>query len=244
MGKLLLSQHQLQSMFLYNFSFVEFSEPVEFSENVQIRKISLSTLWIWQVFGKVLFSQASVCLHFGGDTPSQVWMVGGTPSQVWMVGKGYPHPRSGWWGEGYPIQVGMVGGTLGLDGGGYPISGLDGGGYPRYPRTGWVPHTMTGWVPPTMTGWSIPPSWLDGVPPPPLSIVSTCYVAGGMPLAFMQENFLVLYEILNGTSLNPCTSADISKSTGGTQTHDWEYLSTMLLTIRPLRTSRSDGLTG
>ena len=39
-----------------------------------------------------------------------------------------------------------------------------------------------------------PPPGLDGVHPPPIrqsSIASTCYAAGGMPLAFTQEDFLV-----------------------------------------------------
>ena len=95
---------------------------------------------------------------------------GGTPSQVWVGGT---LARSGWWGD-TPSQV-WVGGTQpGLDGGGYPGQvwmvgvpqpGLDGGGYPGYP-------------------------------PPPIrqsSIVSTCYAAGGMPLAFTQEDFLVVF---------------------------------------------------
>ena len=51
--------------------------------------------------------------------------------------------------------------------------GLAHGGIPRVP-----PSTRTGW----------------GTPPPPIrqsSIASTCYAAGGMPLAFTQEDFLV-----------------------------------------------------
>ena len=70
---------------------------------------------------------------------------------------------------------------------GYHIPGLDKG----------VPHPRSGW-------WGVPPSqdWI-GYPPPPTStgwgappirqcrLGSTCYVKGGMPLAFMQENFLV-----------------------------------------------------
>ena len=137
----------------------------------------------------------------GGGYPSQVWMVGrGYPSQVWMGGypgqvlmvRGTP-ARSGWWGVpqpgldsgrdggGVPLnQVWMVGGTWGT-----PQPGLDGGGVP------WVPPTMTGWgtpyhewiwYPPTMSGWGTPPT-----------IVSTGYAAGGMPLAFTQEDFLFVY---------------------------------------------------
>ena len=140
---------------------------------------------------------------------------GGNPSLGWAA-------RSGWWGtSGYPPgQVWMVGGNPipGLDGGGYPIPGvgvpwpgLDGWGVP-HPRSGWwgvpwpgldvhcipqdgVPPTMTGWgTPPTMTRWGTPHhDWMGYPPPPATSIASTCYAAGDMPLAFMQEDFLVLF---------------------------------------------------
>ena len=94
-----------------------------------------------------------------------------------------------------PSQVWMVGGTQGtpwpgLDGGGVPRvplwPGLDGGGY-SLARSGWwgVPE-----VPP-LPG-------LDGVLSTPIrqsSIASTCYLAGGMPLAFTQEDFLVLHKM-------------------------------------------------
>ena len=58
-------------------------------------------------------------------------------------------------------------------------------------RSGWwggdIPR-----VPPTMTGWGTPHhDWMGY--PPITSIASTCYVAGGMPLAFTQEDFLVPY---------------------------------------------------
>ena len=75
--------------------------------------------------------------------------------------------RSGWW--GYL---------------GYPPPpqlGLDDGGTP--------PHQDLARVPPGM-----------GYPPPPTrqsSIASTCYAAGGMPLAFTQEDFLVCYLFAN-----------------------------------------------
>ena len=66
----------------------------------------------------------------------------------------------------------MVGGTPFL-GWGVPWPGLDGG---EYPSQIW------------MLGGTL------GTPPPirQSSIASTCYVAGGMPLAFTQEDFLVL----------------------------------------------------
>ena len=78
---------------------------------------------------------------------------------------------------GYPIS--------GL-GGGYPIPGLDGGG--DTPSQVWMVGGYLGY----------PPPGLDGVPPPPIkqsSIVSTCYVAGGVPLAFTQKDFLVFFYI-------------------------------------------------
>ena len=153
-----------------------------------------------------------------GGNPSQVWMVGGTqdtPSQVWMVG-GVPQP--GLDGGGYPSQVWMVGGTWGtpqpgLDGGGYPGQVLMGeypgqvwmvGGVPGVsPQPGldrgvpWVPphHDWMGYpspwvdgVPPTMSGWGTPRHEWMGYPP---TIASTGYAAGGMPLTFTQEDFLV-----------------------------------------------------
>ena len=124
---------------------------------------------------------------------SHIWM-GGTPS----------------WGE-YPSQVLTMGGTQGIpqarSGWGYP-------GYPPHqhlarvpPILRWGTPTIKTWlgypqpwdgVPPTIKTWpGYPPPW-DGVPPDlgwgtPLrqsSITSTCYGAGGMPLAFTQD-FLV-----------------------------------------------------
>ena len=94
------------------------------------------------------------------------WRGGLYPSQVWM---GVPHPRSGWWGvlQGTP------------------------------PRTGWVPPPqpgLDGVPPPLRTGYGNPPPELDGVTPNSIrqsSTASTCYSAGGMPLAFTQEDFLV-----------------------------------------------------
>ena len=92
-------------------------------------------------------------------TPSQVWW-GGTPSQVCW---GVPHPRSG---RGVP-------------------------GVPPQTRSGWgsiqtwdgvPPSTWDGVHPPDL-GRGTPQTW-DVVSPLPPGIASTCYVAGGMPLAF------------------------------------------------------------
>ena len=119
---------------------------------------------------------------------------------------------------GYPGQVWMVGGTLGTT-----QPGLDGGGYPGYPHHDWMGNPNHDWMeyPPPWLDGVTPPPWLDGVPPPswldgyPLpwldgvppthhdwmgyppttNIVSTCYAAGSMPLAFTQEDFLVFTNI-------------------------------------------------
>ena len=123
-------------------------------------------------WGKVLFS---VCLS--------VHISEGTPSQVWPGG--LPHPRSGW-GGGTQSQVWS---------GGNPRSGQGG----THPRSGqwYPPMTRSGWGTPQDLGWGTPWTW-DWVPPrpgtgyPPSSIARrTWYVVGNMPLAFMQEDFLV-----------------------------------------------------
>ena len=49
-------------------------------------------------------------------------------------------------------------------------------------RSGGVPHLRSGGVPHLRSGYP-PPRWI--------SIASSCYAAGGMPLAFTQEDFLV-----------------------------------------------------
>ena len=99
--------------------------------------------------------------------------------------------------EGYPILLTREGV--------YPIPGLDGGGgTPSQVWTGGVPHSQVMGVPHSQVwteGYPIPGvdgggyPRLDGVPPPPIriqsSIASTCYAAGGMSLAFTQEDFLV-----------------------------------------------------
>ena len=77
---------------------------------------------------------------------------------------------------GTPSQV-WVGGVPHLRSGGYPMSR----GYPMsgaYPIYGGVPHVRGGTPSP-------------GPPIAQSSIASTCYAAGGLPLAFTQEDFLV-----------------------------------------------------
>ena len=105
------------------------------------------------------------------------------------LGGGVPHPRFGWWGVPQPC----------LDGGGVPRPGLDGGGtqgtpirsgcWGGYPSQVLMAGGYPGWVPPTRSGW-------EGGTHPPIrqsSIASTCYAAGGVPLAFTQEDFLVFF---------------------------------------------------
>ena len=161
--------------------------------------------------------------QWGGGYPSQVWMVGGEASQPGLDGGGTP-ARSGWWG-GTPARSWWWGVSQpGLDGGGYPVlmvggstparsewlgvprvsprPGLDGGGTPSQV---WMVGGTWGNPPPSLDGvpphhdWmGYPPPWLDEVPPS-TSIESTCYMAGGMPLAFMQEDFLVLMFLMGNT---------------------------------------------
>ena len=98
------------------------------------------------------------------------------------------HPRSGWGVP--PVQTWE----------GYPISWM--GAAPFQVRS----HVRIG-VPPSRTGWGTPHPWSRtgwGTPLPirrQVSIVSTCYVAGGMPLMFTQEDFLVILKKYNAETL-------------------------------------------
>ena len=101
---------------------------------------------------------------------------------------GYPHPDLGW---GYP--------HLRQDG--VPPSAEWGTPWSR-PGTGGTPHQQNDvppspdlgqgldGVPPIQDWMGYPCPWLDLVHP--ISKASTCYAAGGVPLAFTQEDFLVL----------------------------------------------------
>ena len=117
-------------------------------------------------------------LHWGGGTPFQVWTEC-TPSQVWMGGT-----SSQVWTGVYPILLTGVG-----------------WGTPSQVQTGGTPSCWWG-VPqgtPIQDWIGYPPGLrLDGVPPiqgwmgyPPPQSKAGCYVAGGVPLAFTQEDFLV-----------------------------------------------------
>ena len=106
-----------------------------------------------------------------GGVP-QVWMVGGNPGLDYGC-----YPRSGWWG-----------GTWGA-----PWPSLDGWGVPQVWMVLGTKVWMVGGTPGLDGGGT---SGLDGGGYPPTirqnCIVSTCYLAGGMPLAFRQEDFLVV----------------------------------------------------
>ena len=144
-------------------------------------------------------------------------------------GGGVPQPgparssqvQPGW----YPSQVqpGQDGGTPagGVPGYPHPQPGQNGGylGYPLPPglvRTGGVPQPGSTWGTPTPSqvrmgvpqpgGASWVPSWPGqdggtwGTPPGQDSTWSTQYAAVGIPLAFMQEDFLVVIIICVGHS--------------------------------------------
>ena len=123
------------------------------------------------------------------------------PRQVGMVGGTWGTPQPGGRYLGYPSgQVWMMGGTWGT-----PWPGLDGGGTWHTPSqvgvSGYPPGQVwmgggTWGTPSARSGWypGYPPPGLDGVPPTPIrqsSIARTCYLAGSMPFAFTQEDFLV-----------------------------------------------------
>ena len=143
----------------------------------------------------------------GGGTPPQIWPwrvpyprsgQGGTPFQVWLGG-GYPRSGPGYppiprtWYVAPPDLGFCTPPDLGW--GNPPDLGCDTpwtwdwvpswtwDGVP--PRPGMVNHP-----PPLDLGQGTPRTW-DGVPPRQISIASSCYTAGGMPLAFTQEDFLV-----------------------------------------------------
>ena len=122
-----------------------------------------------------------VCVCVWGIPARSGWW-GGVPYPRGDPILGSTPARSGWWGvphpRGYPSQVLMVGGTQGI----LPPS-----------RPGLGTFHSLGWgTPQPGMGYPSAQTW-DGVPPPTRqsSIAITCYAAGGMPLAFTQEDFLV-----------------------------------------------------
>ena len=157
-----------------------------------------------------------------GGTPSQVWTRGVPhPRSRWGGGphpadrgrypvpglnRGYPAPGLDWGvphsrsRQEIPHPRSEQRGTPSCWGGS-PSQVWTGGGNPSQVQTGGTPSLVQTWG--TPLPWSrldgVPPCpGLDGVPPPPpirrqISKVSTCYTAGDVPLAFMQEDFLVRF---------------------------------------------------
>ena len=111
-----------------------------------------------------MFSQMSVCPHFGGGVPH--------PRSSWW---GVPHPADGWGGVPHPrSRWGVL----------HPTNW----GTPSQVQVGGNPHPrLDGVPPPSRTGWGTPPP----VRRQSSIASSTCYVTGGMPLALTQEDFLV-----------------------------------------------------
>ena len=135
------------------------------------------------------FPRSLVPGPFLGGTP----VPGSFPGHWYQVlSRGYPTPGWGYpvpdW--GYPGQVRM----------GYPQQGLDGvlpqpgqDGVPLQPELGWPPWPGLGY-PPSWAGLGHPASARSGWGSPhpgQNSRVSTCYTAGSMPLAVMQDDLLV-----------------------------------------------------
>ena len=136
----------------------------------------------------------SVCPHFDGGTP--ISLMGSTPSFPKGVPPSFPtvstpsfpmgafHPSR--WGGGGQVRMGK-------------------GGYPDLERGTPIQTWDGGTINPVQTWEEVQPTqtWEWGTPYPgqvpgqgvstPIqnSIACTCYAAGGMPLAFTQEGFLV-----------------------------------------------------
>ena len=146
----------------------------------------------------------------GGGYPISSLRWGEVPQPGLDNGMGYP-PRHG---MGYPPRHGM--GYPPRPRMGYPPG--PGMGYPPRPGMGYPPWTWDGVPPRHGTGYppdmgqgtppdmgqGTPPDLRWGTPPRQISIVSTCYAAGGMPLAFTQEDFLVSKY---SNSINPWVTA-------------------------------------
>ena len=126
--------------------------------------VFIVTARIRRMTGGYVFTGVCLSNFRRGDTPSSWGGGGSTPTQFQT--------------EGYPIRGPDVGVT--------PSQVQMGGGNPFFttPLQDWMGSTL--------------PSARLGTPLPPhplvrrqSSIASTCYAAGGMPLVFTQEHFLV-----------------------------------------------------
>ena len=168
-----------------------------------VRKQQQNSFWLTFVFGATRI-HASVSRSMWQIGTATFWTTKARPGHNHVCYR--PHPKDGGrycfqfvcqstlaGGGGTPSQVWL---------GGYPM----GWGTPpdlrwsTLPDLGWgTPPPDLGWgTPPPNLGWGTPPRPGTGYPPPP-SIASTCYgyAAGGMPLAFTQEDFLVFVYFRN-----------------------------------------------
>ena len=143
---------------------------------------------------EVMFSQVCVCSTFGVGGYHRLMMgflvILGNVC-LFTLGGGTPSPSLSIpvWGGGYPIQPWTEGyPNPALDRGGIPQSNLGCGGTLIQALNRGVPWTG-GYPIPCLGGYPRYP------PPPPPRIASTCYgyAAGGVPLAFTQEDFLVCF---------------------------------------------------
>ena len=157
--------------------------------------------------------------HPGGRYPYPIMLCNISQNAMGQpLGGGYP-ARSSWGGTlpgpagggtlagGYPGQVPPLARSArrGGPGGGVPDLGTPPPGYPpaRVPPTRVPPHIppQLGTPPAGYPPWGVPGGY-----PGQGTIGSTCSTAGGMPLAFTQEDFLVLFVMKNSillVKLNP-----------------------------------------
>ena len=144
--------------------------------------VSLITARVRSTREGTVFTGVCLLTSRGGGYPVQ--LMGGTPFPARQGGYpiqlmgGYPLPRSGWGGTPFPGPDGGVPPSQ-VQTGGSPFPGLD-GGYPL-PRSRWG-------VPPSQVWRGVPPQ--QGYPLLPYQHSVYLLRAGGMPLAFTQENFL------------------------------------------------------
>ena len=132
-------------------------------------------------------SHRCLSINISGGVPRQGLDGRGVPHP--RSGRGVPHPRSGWGVPHLRSGQGVVP---------HPRSGWGRGIPPDLrwgtpPDLGWGTPLDLGWGTPQEHGTEYPPDLRWGTLPRQISITSTCYTVGGMPLAFTQEDFLVRF---------------------------------------------------
>ena len=155
--------------------------------------------------GKVMFS---VCPHLGGGVPISHNALQHFPEcHGAATGGGYPARGSHW--GGYPARSSWGVPCQGVPcrglpcWGGYPAMGSTlSGGYPARGVPCWGNTLLGGYPARGGTQVRYPPQ--QGQPgggyPGQDNIGSTCYMTGGMPLAFTQEDFLVFFIVFELSS--------------------------------------------